>query len=110
MVKSSKELTFPQGNKRIKCKDGFSMSVQASRRNYCEPRINNAVEYSKVEVGFPSAEESLLNPYMDGSVMGPKAAVYGYVPSHVVVLVCAKHGGVIEGDLPPGIPFIKANQ
>ena len=58
-----------KGYKRIKCKDGFSMSVQASKRNYCEPRLDNAVEYSKVEVGFPSAEESLLwdrrQPYTD---------------------------------------------
>ena len=95
--------------RKIKCADGFSMSVQASARNYCEPRTDDAKEYTKVEVGFPSAEEPLLTPYMDGSIMAATQTVYGYVPVHVVVLVCAKHGGIVSGDLPPGIPYLEAS-
>ena len=41
-------------NKRIECADGFSMSVQASRFNYCEPRVDDAKAYTEVEVGFPT--------------------------------------------------------
>mgnify|MGYP003148929095 FL=1 len=95
--------------KKIKCADGFSMSVQASARNYCVPRTDDAKEYTKVEVGFPSAEEPLLTPYMDGSIMAATQTVYGYVPVHVVSLVCAKHGGIVSGDLPPGIPYLSAS-
>ena len=95
--------------RKIKCADGFSMSVQASARNYCVPRTDDAKEYTKVEVGFPSAEEPLLTPYMDGSIMAATQTVYGYVPVHVVVLVCAKHGGIDSGDQTPGIPYLEAS-
>ena len=40
--------------------------------------------------------------------MAPTQSVYGYVPAHVVSLVCAKHGGIVSGDLPPGIPYLEA--
>ena len=93
-------------NKRITCADGFSMSVQASKYNYCEPRIDNAREYTTVEVGFPSAYESLLVPWVED----PEAytnTVYGFVPVQVIVDVCAKHGGIVSGDLPNGLPYLE---
>ena len=34
----------------------------------------------------------------------PCDTVYGWVPVHVILTVCAKHGGIISGELPPGIP------
>ena len=37
---------------RLICKDGFSVSVQASEFHYCRPRINGADEYEAVELGF----------------------------------------------------------
>ena len=92
-------------NKRIECADGFSMSVQASKYNYCEPRIDNAREYTTVEVGFPNAYESLLVPWVED----PEAytnTVYGFVPVQIIVDVCAKHGGIVAGDLPPGVIYL----
>jgi len=38
----------------------------------------------------------------------PTKTVYGYVPSSVVTLVIAKHGGIVSGDLPPGVPALRA--
>jgi len=92
-------------NERIECADGFSMSVQASRFNYCEPRIDNADKYVAVEIGFPNDYESLLVDYAEDKE-NYTGTVYGYVPSDVVTLVCAKHGGVVKGKMPNGIPYL----
>jgi len=95
-------------NERIECADGFSMSVQASSYNYCQPRINDADVYTEVEVGFPSEYESLLAPYADvpENYVG---TVYAWVPSDIIVLVCAKHGGVTSGEMPDGIPYLRSD-
>ena len=97
-------------NEPVICKDGFKMSIQASRDSYCEPRINNAPIYTKVEVGFPSSSESLLHPYFDGDVEAgnPCNGVYAYVPVNIVTLVIAKHGGMVSGEVPRGIPHLPA--
>ena len=96
-------------NRTIKCADGFRMSVQASETAYCTPRRTNASRYSAVEVGFPSSREDLLIDYAvdPGS---PTETVYAWVPSDVVSLVIAKHGGIVEGQLPPGIPHLEAGK
>ena len=75
-------------NKIVKCKDGFEMSVQASKFHYSAPREDHAEEYHAVEVGFPSSPESLLDPYKD-----PTGEVYGWVPVSVVAEIVRKHGG-----------------
>ena len=93
-------------NKRIECADGFSMSVQASSFNYCEPRINNAKAYTAVEVGFPNSYESILAPFAE-DIEDYTGTVYGFVPSQLIVDVCAKHGGVVAGELPPGVIYLK---
>jgi hypothetical protein len=94
-------------NKRIECADGFSMSVQASSFNYCEPRIDDAKIYTEVEVGFPNDYESLIVDYAEDKE-NYTGTVYGYVPSDIVTLVCAKHGGVVSGEMPSGIPYLRA--
>ena len=33
----------------------------------------------------------------------PTKTVYGYVPSKTVSLVIAKHGGIMSGEVPPGV-------
>ena len=97
---------------RIVCKDGFSMSVQASEYHYSSPRITDAPDYETVEVGFPSKAEVLLNEYVEGGFLdgdeGPfgrelyTSSVYPYVPAHVVFEVIDKHGGMVSGGpLPP---------
>jgi hypothetical protein len=94
-------------NEQIVCKDGFTMSVQANHGAYCVPRVDDAEKYVEVEVGFPSKAEALLIEWAEDRNK-PTDTVYGYVPAERVALVCAKHGGVVSGDLPPGIPRIDA--
>ena len=81
----------------IVCSDGFEMSVQVGYSLYSEPK-KVAKRYSKVEVGFPSERESLLEKYVetifeDGFVDFTDT-VYPYVPVKVVNEVLKKHGGI----------------
>ena len=89
-------------NRRAICKDGFSLSIQASEASYCLPRENDAERYMKVEVGFPSKPEPLLAPYQsgDGAMSND---VFLFVPVPVVALILIKHGGMVEGELPAGV-------
>lgn len=94
-------------NNRVICADGFTMSVQAHQGAYCLPRHDGAEKYHEVEVGFPSQEESLLMEYAEDPST-PTETVYAWVPANTVTLVIAKHGGIISGELPAGIPFLEA--
>jgi hypothetical protein len=83
------------------------MSVQAHDGAYCEPRLDAQKNYSLVEVGFPSSEEKLLMPWAENQHK-PTDTVYCYVPVDVVTTVIVKHGGMMEGEVPPGvIPILK---
>jgi len=95
--------------KTVRCADGFSMSVQANGTAYCEPRTNGAQKYTEVEVGFPSETEPLLMEWAENPQQ-PTDSVYAWVPADRVTLVIAKHGGMVSGELPPGIPHLKAKQ
>jgi len=88
-------------NKRVVCADGFSMSVQASETNYCEPRDNHG-PYTEAEVGFPSQAEPLLLQWAEERDR-PTDTVYGWVPRQTILNVIAKHGGMVDGELPDGI-------
>ena len=100
----------------VVCADGFSMSVQANGGAYCSPRANNAERYDAVEIGFPNKSEPLLLQYMeggyseDGAEPDPTQSVYPYVPSSVVNLVLAKHGGMVAGEVPPGVATLWATE
>ena len=96
-------------NENIVCKDGFTMSVQAHEGAYCHPRIDNAEHYEEAEVGYPSQYESILMPWVENEER-PLDTVYGYVPASIISLVCAKHGGIVSGELPAGIPYIEAKE
>lgn len=98
---------MPKLNKQIECADGFEMSVQANRGAYCTPRVDDAVAYTHAEVGYPTLVEELLLPYAEDKD-NPCGTVYGWVPAHVITLVCAKHGGVVSGELPVGIPYLRS--
>lgn len=87
------DTSFPRAP-RIKCADGFSMSVQASHGAYCRPRTNLA-KWESVEVGFPSdAPESFIDYAEDPG--SPTDTVYGYVPVDLVIEEINRHGGVSE--------------
>ena len=76
----------------IECADGFRMSVQVGRMLYCTPRDDDG-PWTEVEVGFPTAAEPDLLPYMDGED-DPTQCVYGYVPFEIVDAIIARHGGI----------------
>ena len=81
------------------------MSVQASENHYCLPRDDKG-PYSAVEVGFPTAYESLLREHVESSFNDAEEpewtqCVYPYVPVTVVSEVIEKHGGMQKGELPP---------
>ena len=94
-------------NKKVTCKDGFTMSVQANEGAYCSPRIDKALKYTAVEVGYPSEREDLLMEWAEEPEK-PTCTVYGYVPTTRITLVVAKHGGIVSGELPAGIPYLQA--
>ena len=96
-------------NKNVVCKDGFTMSVQAGETQYCHPREAGADRYTEVEIGFPNRPEDLLLEFAEDSDR-PTETVYPYVPAPLVTLVIAKHGGMVSGELPAGIPYLRADQ
>ena len=83
----------------IKCADGFSMSVQASRGSYCSPRDDSG-PYDSVEVGFPSSFDVYLHQYAENPDT-PTDTVYGWVPADTVMMCIDAHGGMVSGELPP---------
>jgi len=94
--------------KHVVCADGFKMSVQANDSAYCSPRKDGAKSYTAVEVGFPNAIEPLLMPHCEDESK-PSETVYGYVPAFLVATVIAKHGGIVEGEVPPGVVRLESH-
>jgi hypothetical protein len=39
----------------------------------------------------------------------PSETVYGYVPAFLVATVIAKHGGIVEGEVPPGVVRLESH-
>tara|TARA_B100000131_G_C17966823_1_gene552728 strand:+ start:569 stop:859 length:291 start_codon:yes stop_codon:yes gene_type:complete len=91
----------------VVCKDGFTVSIQASDTSYSSPRMNGAERYSAVELGFPSQSDDLILEYAEDQ-HNPTDTVYGWVPVETVNLLIAKHGGVVSGDAPPGVILLSA--
>jgi hypothetical protein len=98
-----KENRMKQRNyKRVECEDGFSISIQAGDGKYCQPRADDAF-YLEVELGYPSQPDYLIHSFADDKD-DPTGTVYGYVPVDTVYLLLTKHGGVIGGEVPRGVP------
>lgn len=86
--------------KRVRCVDGASLSVQASKSCYCSPREDFG-PYYEVEVGFLSAPPpDTWAEYYDGSreefQENPRGGVYGYIPVELVREYVGAHGGEAE--------------
>ena len=94
-------------NEAVVCRDGFRMSVQGHQDAYCTPRINDAEQYTQVEVGYPSHREEIIMPWAENPDE-PTETVYGYVPVSVVTNVIAKHGGILRGQVPNGVAYLNA--
>ncbi len=80
---------------RIKCNDGFSISVQASSTHYCTPQITMEGPYNEVEVGYPSEAEPLLEKYADDPD-DLTHTIYCWVPIEIVEEIIKKHGGMVK--------------
>ena len=90
--------------KRVKCADGFSVSIQAGADKYCHPRsTEEGTQYTELELGFPNRPDYLIEQYAENENQ-PTETVYGYVPVRDVYLLLTKHGGVKEGEVPLGVP------
>ena len=87
--------TIENNRPRVKCADGFEISVQASHCHYCDPREDGAAVYETVELGYPNMEEPLIIDYAE-EPDGPLGTVYGYVPVSIVCELVSKHGGIIN--------------
>ena len=85
-------LTY-EARPQIVCKDGFSLSVQVGRGNYCSPRENEG-PWSKVEVGFPSEKSDTIMEYVEDPE-NPTDTVYAYVPIELVEQLIDLHGGMV---------------
>lgn len=83
----------------VVCRDGFKMSVQGSRMNYCAPK-DDVGPYTAVEVGMPSAYDFYLQPYAEDPER-PTQTVYGWVPADTIIMCIDAHGGMVSGELPP---------
>lgn len=84
---------FPTPRPWVVCKDGFTISIQASAIHYCVPRKTGDIEYERVELGYPSAEDDLIKEYTEFD--NYTDTVYGYVPVEVVDKLLEKHGGIV---------------
>jgi hypothetical protein len=100
-VKEYLESTFkPYGDgyhtrNRVKCADGFSISIQGgTKAHYCSPR-EHCNEYNRVELGFPSKRMPTLNEYAEDPKRHTKT-IFGFVPLEEVEAVIASHGGIVE--------------
>lgn len=80
--------------KRLICKDGFSISVQASHFHYCEPRRDKAWPYNEVELAFPSELDNLISDY--AYECDTTNTTYAYVPIDIVNKLIEKHGGITK--------------
>lgn len=92
-----KEKTGSRFVPKIKCKDGFYVSIQASEGHYCFPRTNDG-PWLEFELGSPSEVDELISSYIDDPENELAKAVYGYVPSELIDKLIAKHGGIVEAE------------
>ena len=93
-------MSYQKPRKYVHCADGFNMSVQASKTHYCSPRVDGlSAIYRQVEIGFPSEREALLDEYAEDKERYTET-IYSWVPSELVALIIAKHGGMVSGELP----------
>jgi hypothetical protein len=91
---------------RVKCRDGFSMSVIAGPRLWCHPRPGDMYgppedfpgPYNQVEVGYPTEKPEPWEQWEPYQMVGetPEDGVYGYVPVNLVRELVELHGGEVE--------------
>ena len=80
---------------RMRCADGFSISIQAGFYRYCRPRNNEADTYESVELRYPNMEDPIIADYAENPD-DLTETVYKYVPIEVVNELIEKHGGIVN--------------
>ena len=80
--------TAPYINRRIKCADGFSISIQAglTMNSYPKENIADMAAYSRFEYGFPIPQ----SPYLSDTT--------GTITREELVMLVAEHGGIVGYD------------
>ena len=86
---------------RIYCKDGFNISIQVNRGNYCGSENGTrtfGLDWKLVEWGFPSEEIDPVKYNVDGYAydanIDTTQAVGCYVEIGLINELCEKHGGI----------------
>lgn len=76
------------------CRDGFSISVQASEYHYCSPRDNDG-PWTAFECGFPSKPVPELREWKEEleEDAPDEECIFAYVPWSAIMLTIEKHGG-----------------
>jgi hypothetical protein len=94
-----KELTLDRRTALV-CADGFTVSVQMGRFNYCSPRESCLAsrEYDSAELGYPSAADDLITQYAE-DLDCLTGTVYGRVPMETIQELFQKHGGLHPAEL-----------
>jgi hypothetical protein len=85
----------------IFCRNGLSLSIQASNGHYCEPRMDSVDSYTEVEIGYPSEiPPENIRPYCEDSYQDNPDylnSVYAYVPIQLVNEWIDAAGGIDLG-------------
>lgn len=81
---------------RVKCADGYTVSVQAGYGCYSTPE-RFSYYFTHVELGYPSEPDEELIPYAEDPEE-PTGTVYGHVPVELVDFITTKHGGIVGAD------------
>jgi len=110
---------------RAVCRDGFNVSIQTGWASRCSPRYSDdayadwdawerkrLTHYYSAELGYPSAPDDLIKPWAEldygehdlleaGKFLEDESyieTVYNYVPSEIIGLMLACHGGIDPED------------
>lgn len=81
---------------RVRCADGYTVSMQAGKGLYSSPRYD-ANYYTYVELGFPNMKDELISEYAEDPEKDPKT-VYS-VPIEIADELFARHGGIVGADM-----------
>lgn len=81
---------------RVRCADGYTVSVQAGYGIYSIPR-RDAESYTKVELGYPSRMDKSIIEYA-ATPGSPTNTIYAYVPVEEVDDLLKRHGGIVGID------------
>jgi len=86
---------------------GLTWSIQAGQFIYSSPK-NSIGPHTHVEVGFPSEEIQLLNPFAENpdDLTG---TVYPYVPIEIIEQIISDNGGIEEAEHKPTYKNIPHN-